>query len=75
MDELPDAFLKNLAKARGRRRKTQGRTRSRSPCSLISRQVTGFSLQWIAHVKEAAPSPYIGERVAYRTRNPNGIFD
>jgi hypothetical protein len=26
-------------------------------------------------VKRAAPSPYIGERVAYRARNPNGIFD
>jgi hypothetical protein len=28
-----------------------------------------------APVKEAAPSPYIGERVAYRGRNPNGIFE
>jgi hypothetical protein len=26
-------------------------------------------------VKGAAPSPYIGERVAYNARNPNGIFD
>jgi hypothetical protein len=34
-----------------------------------------FSLLWIARMKEAAPSPYIEERVAYRTRNPNGIFD
>lgn len=23
----------------------------------------------------SAPSPYIGERVAYKRRNPNGIFD
>jgi hypothetical protein len=32
-------------------------------------------LYFIVPARRAAPSPYIGERVAYRARNPNGIFD
>ena len=32
-------------------------------------------LYLIVPARRAAPSPYIGERVAYSARNPNGIFD
>jgi hypothetical protein len=39
-------------------------------------QVTGSAYTHTrVPVRRAAPSPYIGERVAYSARNPNGIFD
>ena len=44
----------------------------------LNHEVTGYQISLSsvrAPLQGCAPSPYIGERVAYKGRNPNGIFD
>jgi hypothetical protein len=65
-----------------RKKKMNSSTRTALDLSISSSQVlTSFCLQdgsCNVPAKGCAPSPYIGERVAYKGRNPrspNGIFD